>query len=117
MKKILEVLQCENGEIRFNTDINVDKNPEEIMNIAPMAAISMATKLWGGNESAVLAVIRALMIADLSLSVNRKEMVRGMTQSAETLERCILEAKKEFEKSGGKITIMSPGIKSPKTCS
>lgn len=117
MKKILEVLQNENGEIRFYTDINVDKNPEEIMNIAPMAAISMATKLWGGNEVSVLAVIRALMVADLSLSVNRKEMVRGMTQSAEALERCMLEAKKEFEKSGGRITMVPPAIKSAKTCS
>lgn len=37
----------------------------------------MVTRLWGGNETAVLAMIRALAIADLAVSVNRKQMERN----------------------------------------
>ena len=35
----------------------------------------MATRLWGGNETSVIAIIRALAIADLTLCVNRKEVI------------------------------------------
>ena len=36
----------------------------------------MSSSLWGGNELNVLAMIRALAVADLGVSVNRGEMVR-----------------------------------------
>jgi hypothetical protein len=48
MKKILEVLECSNGELKFNTDLNVKKNPSAVMDVASSAIFTMATKLWGG---------------------------------------------------------------------
>jgi hypothetical protein len=51
MKKILEVLECSNGELKFNTDLNVKKNPSAVMDVASSAIFTMTTKLWGGNES------------------------------------------------------------------
>lgn len=59
MKKILEVLQDGSGLLRFNTDIDVTKNPQMALDITQSAIISMATTLRGGNEISVLAMIRA----------------------------------------------------------
>ena len=56
MKKILEVLQDGSGLLRFNTDIDVTKNPQMALDITQSAIISMATTLWGGNEISVLAM-------------------------------------------------------------
>ena len=53
MKQILEVLQCSNGELKFNTDVDVIKNPESVIDITDMAIFTMATKLWGGNGGEV----------------------------------------------------------------
>lgn len=114
MKKLLEVLQYGDGEIRFNTDINVNKNPEVIPDIASRAAFSMATGLWGENEVSVLAVLRALNLADLSLSVNRKEMLKEMDRNSEYLAKCLHEAKREYEKAGGKVFTFGPDIKPSK---
>ena len=33
MKKILEVLECSNGELKFNTDVDVIKDSESIIDI------------------------------------------------------------------------------------
>lgn len=55
MKKILQVLRYGNGDIIFKTDVDPLKSPDEINNILIQTMISMATKLWGGNEQAVLA--------------------------------------------------------------
>ncbi len=114
MKKLLEVLEYGDGEIRFNTDINVNKNPEMIPDIASKAAFSMATKLWGGNEISILAVIRALSIADLSLCTHRKEMIREMESNSEYLAQCFVEAKREYEKAGGKVFSFAPDFKPSK---
>ena len=115
MKQLLEVLQYGENEIRFNTDLNVEKNPEVLMEILPMIMLSMATKLWGGNETSVLAAIRTLSIADLALSVNRKEMIRQLDQESETWAKIMKEAKEEFEKRGGKVLTFGPNIKPPKS--
>lgn len=64
MKKILEVLQCEDGHLRFNTDLDVQKDPMAIMDLTVSAMFRMATRLWGGNEQTVIAVIRSLFVAD-----------------------------------------------------
>lgn len=53
MKKILEVLQSEDGLLRFNTDLDAQKDPMAIMELTVSAMFSMATKLWGGNEQTV----------------------------------------------------------------
>lgn len=50
MKKILEVLESSNGELKFNMDVDVMKDPESVIDITGRAIFTMATKLWGGNE-------------------------------------------------------------------
>ncbi len=110
MKKILEVLDYGENDIRFNTDIDPMKNPNAIPDLITRTFFSMATKLWGGNEQAVLAVIRALAMADLGLSVNRKDMIRWLDTQSENLARAFNEARKDFEKNGGKMLFFGPGI-------
>ncbi len=110
MKKILEVLQYGDMDIRFNTDIDPVRNPEIILDTIAKVTFSMMTKLWGGNEQAVLAMIRALAIADLSLSVNRKEMIRYLDDSSRMIVKSLAEARKEFEKRGGKIMTFGPEV-------
>ena len=114
MKKILEVLRYGEHDIRFNTDFDVHKDPEAAMQIAFDCAISMATRLWGGNEDSVLAMLRAVTIADLALSVNREEMVRILDHDSKSLAKVLLMAKKEFEHQGGKVHTFMPSMKPPK---
>lgn len=110
MKKILEVLQYGDFDIRFNTDIDVTKNPDVVFGIISSTSFAMTTSLWGGNEISVLAMIRALSIADLAVSVNRKEMIRELDKSSELLARSFREAQKEFKKGGGRLVTFPPGI-------
>jgi len=111
MKKLLEVLQYGEYDIRFNTDIDVKKTPDMIPSVASKSAVAMMTTLWGGNETSVIAMIRALSIADLAASVNPKEMADFLYDSAMILKRCMAESKQEFEKAGGKMVTFAPGIK------
>ena len=110
MKKILEVLQYSDTDLRFNTDVEVRKNPNIVPETVGRAALTMVTKLWGGNEQSVLAMIRALAIADLAVSVNRKEMIRYLDEASADMARAMVQARKEFEKNGGKIATFPPGI-------
>ena len=114
MKKILEVLQYGETDIRFNTDVDVSKNRESVMHTVVCAATAMVTKLWGGNELSVLAMIRALAIADLAVSVNRKEMVEELDAASRECAEMLKEAKEEFEKAGGKVMSFAPGINPPR---
>lgn len=114
MKKILEVLQYGDLDIRFNTDIKIEKDPGQIPEIASLAMFSMATRLWGGNENSVLAVLRALSIADLSLCGNRKEMIRFLDEESALLASCFQETAQELAKKGGKVITFPPGIKPTK---
>ena len=77
--------------------------------------MAMMTTLWGGNEQAVLAMIRALAIADLGVSVNRREMVGFLDDASGMLEASIHDARRAFEQSGGKITVFGPGVAPPKS--
>ena len=113
MKKILEVLQYGDHDIRFNTDIDVKKNPHAVEEIIPTIALAMTTSLWGGNELSVLAMIRALIIADLGVSVNRKEMVGMMDQASEQLARAMSEAREAMIRDGVKIHTFGPGVAPP----
>ena len=106
MKKILEVLQCGNGELRFDTDVDVIKDPESIIDITGMAIYTMATKLWGGNEQSVIAMIRALFIADMALSPNRQVMCKMLVEESGVLYEI-------FQKSislCGKVRTFPPGF-------
>lgn len=100
MKKILEVLQDSDGQLRFKTDIDVKKDPTLAMDITNSAMFAMTTTLWGGNEISVLAMIRALAIADLSVSVNQNEMIECYKESAMRLGRTFREIMREEERSG-----------------
>ena len=77
--------------------------------------MAMMTTLWGGNEQAVLAMIRALAIADLGVSVNRRQMVGFLDDASGMLEASISDARKAFEQSGGKIMVFGPGVAPPKS--
>ena len=65
-----------------------------------------------GVPGAVLAMIRALAISDLAVSVNRKQMIRNYDEDSAALAKSFLQAKEEFERRGGKMTIVMPGGKS-----
>lgn len=111
MKKILEILQYGDHDIRFNTDFQVEKDPDCIPEIMVGIATAMTTSLWGGNETSVLAMIRALASADLACSVNRKEMLRFLDQVSGDLQHSMMEARRMMEKSGYQIHIYPPSVK------
>lgn len=110
MKKILEVLQYGDMDIRFHTDFNPAKNPNDVLDVISHSAFAMVTKLWGGNETAVLAMVRALAIADLAVSVNRKQMIHYLDEQSSLLAKSMQEAMKAMENQGVKIITFSPGI-------
>ena len=110
MKKILEVVRYGEHDIRFRTDMDPEKDPEIIQKTITELAMAMMTTLWGGNEQAVLAMVRALAIADLGVSVNRKQMVRFLSEASAMLEDSLKAARKAFEQTGGKVTVFGPGI-------
>ena len=115
MKKILEVLRYGENDIRFRTDIDPLKDPNIIHETVIELAMAMMTTLGGGNEQAVLAMIRALSIADLGVSVNRRQMVGVLDEASETLAASLRDARKAFERSGGKVTMFPPGVAPPKS--
>lgn len=100
MKKILEVLQNADGELKFNTDLNVQKDPMAIMDLTISAMFSMATKLWGGNEQAVIAVIRALFVADMAISVERKTVLKVLGREAEQMGDEFMKMMKQLQDQG-----------------
>ena len=109
MKNILEVTKYGDFDIRFNTDLDVAKNPEIIMDITSKVAYAMMTNLWGGNETTIIAIIRALAIADLACCANQKEMLKQFEQAAKSFSRAFQDAKKELERRGGKVVTFYPG--------
>ena len=115
MKKILEILQYGETDIRYKTDLKPTEHPEDIPNLITGVSVSMMTSLWGGNELDVLAVIRSLAIADLALCVNRKDMVMRLDKDSELFARLLEEARQEFNKNGGKFVVFPPHINPPKT--
>lgn len=110
MKKILEILQYGENDIRFNTDLELKKNPNLVPELVSKFAFAMTTSLWGGNEIDVLAIIRALAIADLGVSVNRKEMVRFLDEESACFSKIFNEAMAEMQKREPKTLVFAPGI-------
>ena len=115
MKKILEILQYGETDIRFKTDLKPTTHPDDIPSLIGEVSLAMMTTLWGGNELDVLAVIRTLAIADLALCVNRKEMIRSLDKESEVCARLLEEARREFNKNGGKFVVVPPYVNPPKT--
>jgi hypothetical protein len=85
MKKILEVLENKNGELKFNTDVDVVKDPDYVIDIIGRAIFTMSTKLWGGNEDSVIAMIRAMFVADMALSPDRDKICKGMAKESKVM--------------------------------
>lgn len=112
MKKILEVLQCSNGELKFNTDLDVKKNPAEVMDVASSAMFCMATKLWGGNEQSVIAAIRALFVADMAISVDRDVVMKGLAQEAAGMGDLFNDMMAKLQ-AQGKAQTFGPGVPKP----
>jgi hypothetical protein len=98
--------------LKFNTDLNVKKNPSAVMDVASRAIFTMATKLWGGNEDSVVAVIRALFVADMALSVDRGIIMHGLAQEAERMAEVFNEMMSKMVVSG-KAQTFGPGVKPP----
>lgn len=117
MKKILEILQYGETDIRFKTDLKPTEKPDTIPGLIGAVSFSMMTSLWGGNELDILAIIRALAIADLAVSVNREEMISMMDQDSAIFARILQEAHQEFRKNGGKAIQFAPFIQPGKTTS
>ena len=115
MKKILEVVRYGELDIRFRTDIDPLRDPNIINQTLTELAMAMMTTLWGGNEQAVLAMIRALSIADLGVSVNRREMIGFLDDASGALEASLRDARRAFERSGGKVMVFGPGVAPPKS--
>ena len=107
MKTILEVLQCRDGELKFNTDLDVKKNPMEVMDLTFTAIFNMATKLWGGNEQTIIAVIRALFVADMAISVDRKKVIKGLADQSEIMGEEFMKMMKTLQEQG-KVMSFSP---------
>ena len=112
MKKILEVLQSEDGLLRFNTDLDAQKDPMAIMELTVSAMFSMATKLWGGNEQTVIAVIRSLFVADMAISTDRKTMLKGLGKEAEKIGDEFIKMMKTLQDQGEAMTF-PPCVRPP----
>ena len=112
MKKILEVLQYGEGELRFNTDLDLQKDPMAIMDLTVSAMLSMATKLWGGNEQTIIAVIRSLFVADMAISVDRKTVLNGLGAESEKMGEHFMKMMKELQDQG-KAMPFPPGVQPP----
>ena len=112
MKKILEVLQYGDGELRFNIDLDVKKDPMVIMDLTVSAMFSMATKLWGGNEQTVIAVIRSLFVADMAISVDRKVVLNGLGEESERMGEQFMKMMKDLQ-GQGKAMSFPPGVQPP----
>lgn len=117
MKKILEVKQNGDFDFRFDTDFDPKKEAGKIPGIISGIAGAMVTSLWGGNELGVLAMIRALAIADLAASVNRKEMIRFLDEESRNLAEAMESARREMERRGAVIKTFPPGVKPQNTMS
>ena len=111
MQKILEVLRYGEDDIRFDTDINPEDNPEIIHDLIVEIALAFVTKLWGGKEQAVLAMIRALIVADLGVSVNREQMIKLINAESAYLEQVMKKVRDEVVANGG--TVFTPGTPNP----
>ena len=112
MNKILEVLQSEDGLLRFNTDLDAQKDPMAIMDLTVSAMFSMATNLWGGNGQSVVAVIRSLFVADMAISVDRKIVLEGLGKEAEQMGEDFLKMMKKLQEQGKAMTFPA-GVQPP----
>ena len=116
MKKILEVLEYGKLEVRFNTDIDdayAMKDPDYMPHIIFNSAYCMTTKLWGGNELSVLAMIRLLAITSLAVCDNREEVLEHLAHDSKELARVMKEGKEKAREEGIEIIEYPPYMMPP----
>ena len=114
MKKILEIVQYGEHDIRFNTDIDVLKRPQVVDQIISKTMLAMATKLWGGNELSVLAMIRAMAIADLAISTNRGTMIKELDEASKAMGKAFMDTMKIMNrKDSFSVQMFGPGVPPP----
>ena len=114
MKKILEVLQDSTGELKFDTDIDVEKDPTIVMDIMSSAMFCMSTKLWGGKEDSVIAAIRALFVADMAISTDRDFIMKGLVKEAAHMGKIFNDMMERLQ-AEGKAQSFAPGVPRPGT--
>ena len=112
METILKITRDDKG-LNFDTDLDPVSNPELIHDVIIQTAMAMMTTLWGGNEQAVLAMIRAIAVADLGVSVNREQMVSFLDDASKALAGSLADARNAFVQNGGTITTFAPGVPRP----
>ena len=112
METILKVTR-DGNKINFDTDFDPMKDKDAILELVNQIAFTMVTSLWGGNESAVLAVIRSLAIADLGVSDNREKMVAFLNEASAHLEKSMLETREQMMKDGIAVQVFAPGDPRP----
>ena len=112
MRKVLEVLQSSTGELTFNTDVDVEKDATVVIDIMSSAMFSMATKLWGGNEQSVIAVIRALFVADMAISADREFIMKGIMKEAAYMGKIFNDMMASME-ARGVAQSFAPGVLRP----
>ena len=105
MKKIIEVVEYADQDIRFKTDLDVARNPQLVLDLLPKLMFSMSSTLLGHNEINIFAVIRALIAADLAISVNRKEMIKMLDEQTKILSKSFREAIEAMQKQGKAVTV------------
>lgn len=109
MRELL-VTENEKGEINFDADLT--KNDlSEIPVLADIFAFNMLTRLWGGNELMVLAVIRNLALADLAVSTNREEMLNFLDQASKNTAEQVFAFFEKMKADGVEMKLFNPGIK------
>lgn len=94
MKKILEVLQYGEGDIRFDTDIDVAKNPQKAKDIIIKCVMAIKTEHFQKIDPSAMEMICALAIADLACSVNRKEMIGILDHDSSQFKQIVDEGLK-----------------------
>ena len=112
MKRILEVLQCSDGELKFNSEIDVDSDPTVVMDIMSSAMFCMATKLLGEKENSVVAMIRALFVADMAISLDRDIILKGLSKEAAHMGKLFNDMMDKFQ-AEGRVTGLVSGRPNP----
>lgn len=109
MRKLIEVFEKDNCEICFKTDLKMT-DISELPILAGRVAFSMMTRLWGGNEEIILAVIRNLAIADLAVCYNRKEIISFLDKASSETSMLLKETLEDMRKHGCQFTEYAPGV-------
>lgn len=92
MKKILEVLQYGEGDIRFETDIDVRRDKDIGTVLMCKILMAMESDYWQQISDYVFDMIYALTVADLACSVNREEMLEILRKDSENVIKIKEEA-------------------------